>query len=110
MKLVTALALLLTFVSPASAETPLISICKRAISHWLFSEKISVIAAHDFSNLKPPRVRIKIDDALSSNYSCAFRSAERPTGLIEFCNGFGCYKAGHQMFDEVAELLKREGF
>lgn len=105
----TLVTMLLCIATQVQSETLLVSACKRAINHWYFSENINFVAAQDFSNLKPPRARVKTDNMMSSTHSCVFRSATSPTGIVEFCNDLGCYKAGHQMFDEIAELLKREG-
>ena len=69
-----------------------------------------VVVVQDFSNLKPPRVAMKMDDFLKTNVKCAFQSTTKPFVLVEFCLLIECFKKGDTPFEEVSELLRREGY
>jgi hypothetical protein len=87
-------------VTSASAEDSLlVQACKRARSHWELDKKPpKVETVQDFSNLKPPRVRMKVEGSfVNITFSCTFSSTTKPVGLQEYCENVlttNCYKAG----------------
>ena len=91
----------------------LVEACKRASFHWFMRERKFVLV-QDFSNLKPPRVRMELDFS-NGTVGCTFASTTKPPHLVAFCPPTdpilaACVKAGNPRFDEVAEMLKREGY
>lgn len=106
----------IVFLLPTIAladDSPIVSACKQASWHWYMNEDIRVTLVQDFSNLQPPRVRVRLGDAISAR--CTFQSVDLPVQLIEYCTAFGvfpqqCQEAGDPQFDEVAELLRRDGY
>jgi len=107
-------ALMLLAVSPAKADSLLVEACKRAAAHWYMENELKISRVDDFSNLKPRRVRMKHDGGIvPETIECIFSATAKPVGVREFCAThmtFGCAKAGHRRFDEVAELLRRDGY
>jgi hypothetical protein len=113
MKNTVLLALLLTGTSPALAEdTLLVHACKVALAHWQMkagdANTVKPATVQDFSNLTPPRVRMNFEGII--NASCTFTSTTKPVGLREICVQTTCQQAGVAKFDEIAELMRRDGY
>lgn len=95
--------------SAAQPESPVVAACKRAVAHYYMGEQ-EIGLIQEFSNLTPPRVRMRLkNDVLGGSVSCTFKANAAPLGLIQFCDTLSCHKAGHPRFDEVADLLRRDG-
>ena len=99
----------------------LVEACKRAIAHSEMNNEWKAVEVNDFSNLKPPRVRMKIGGVIKDGkmeimgaleiVRCTFSSTTKPVGLRELCpRNSLCISAGNQRFDEVVELLRRDGY
>jgi len=101
-------------VIPASADELLVEACKQATMHWRMTKKLNVDVVQDFSNLKPARVRMQLAGLMGNTVACMFKSVTKPVGLVEYCTDAGllynCYKAGEKRFDEVVELMRRDGY
>ena len=110
MRYMLVVALILIGTSFASADELLVEACKRATMHWQMDKKLNVDMVQDFSNLKPPHVRMLLAGRISSMVSCTFSSTTKPVGLVEYCTELQCYKAGEKRFDEVSALMRRDGY
>lgn len=108
--LATAIFILACWSGTSRADSPAADACRRAVTAYLISDTVSVSAVQDFSNLRPPRVRMRLGDLLSTTVSCVFSSATKPVGLREFCYDIACFKKGNARFDEIAEILRRGGY
>ena len=105
-----AVVVLVLLATPASAESLLVEACKRAYAIHLMDDKVKIPEVYDFSNLKPPRVRTT-ESLFGDTVECKFTSTTKPVGLREFCPpSIFCLKPGHERFDEIVEMLKREGY
>ena len=108
--LIILVALILINTSSARADELLVEACKRASTHWQMVKKLDVYVVQDFSNLKPPRVRMQVGGIITGAVSCTFSSTTKPVGLVEYCLMSDCYKAGDKRFEEISELMRREGY
>ena len=108
-----ALPFAFAFAAPQSAfadDSLVVETCKRAVAIWYMNDSPKIVEIQDFSNLKPPRARFRLDDLFGSTIRCKFKSATKPLQITEFCTLTTCMERGNERFDEVADLLKREGF
>lgn len=102
--------LLLGGALPASADDSLlVQACKQATEHYFMQPKLHISQIQDFSNLTPPRVRMRVEE--TRDVRCEFSANTKPVRLVAYCTvSWACLKAGHRDFDEIAEMLKRDGF
>jgi hypothetical protein len=99
-------------ISPAHAsDSDAVSACKKAVEVFQAAAKVEFKTVQDFSNLKPPRVTLVDETLASTTYRCSFTSAIKPVSITKFCiPPLGCYKAGDERFDEIKEMLRRDGY
>ena len=94
-----------------SKDGLLVAACKKADALWSMNDGIEYSHVQDFSNLSPPRVRLRQKDiAANIQVRCTFSSNTKPLGLVEYCKHVMCAKAGDTRFDEVSELMRRAGY
>lgn len=110
MRLLLTAALVLAALPATAQDSVVVEACKRVGAHLYTKDSIDVSVAQDFSELTPPRARLRLNDLFATKLSCKFRSSERPVQLIELCYDDFCLKAGDERFDEVRFLLEQEGY
>src|SRR5690606_8968880 len=110
MRLLLTAALVLAALPATAQDSVVVEACKRVGAHLYTKDSIDVSVAQDFSELTPPRARLRLNDLFATKLTCKFRSSERPVQLIELCHDDFCRKAGDERFDEVRFLLEQEGY
>jgi hypothetical protein len=91
-------------------DSDVVAACKKAIGVWLGTPSVEFRNVQDFSNLKPPRAQITDATLMSERYRCSFQKNVRPLGISKFCTSTSCREAGDERFDEIKEMLRRDGY
>lgn len=104
-----AIATMLILMAAPAAAGELTEACQAAVSAYTLSKEVKIAGSQEFANLTPPRARIRLDNLIGLEYRCVFRSAAKPFGIVELCADVVCMKKGNQRFDEVAEIMRRNG-
>ena len=110
------LALLLS--TPAiSAESRVVEACTKAAAHAWAMERVYPEVVQDFSELSPPRARIKFSfnpgGSIGRTITCEFASATGRLGLLRFSVDEYTFAPEGPLadrFEEVQTLLEREGY
>ncbi len=116
--------------TPAAAQTTLVDACQRAAEHYWSVETSSVSDVQEFSELSPPRVRMRVavqiegavdrtaallgaDAAPRSadmgTVTCEFTDSVAPFGLASFCPPEGCWLLEPSRLQEIQTLMQRDG-
>lgn len=83
--------------------------CLATISAYSGRSPDPINVIEDFSELAPPRARIRYGAPWEMVATCDFTNRESPLDLVEFCHEMACYSEGRR-FDEINLLLEKAGF
>jgi hypothetical protein len=92
--------------------SPVVSGCTAAVEAHLGSEPSPIRLTEDFSELSPPRARLRFGEPWEMVAECRFTNRTAPLGITQYCLDGACVVAGMPdgRFEEIDLLLKRAGF